>query len=194
MAEPLPKVRPLPLLARMQARHAHRIDCQRLQYHALLLAGGIVALAGTILLSPRPRLVWNASPSAPIGLYAVVPAQAIARGTMVIAWPPRSARELAARRRYLPRGVPLVKRVAAVEGDYVCARGLHVTVNGRHAAIRQTHDGAGRTLPQWQGCYRLGSGALFLLMTNRADSFDGRYFGISCSPDIVGRAIPLWLL
>jgi type IV secretory pathway protease TraF len=46
---------------------------------------------------------------------------------MVIAWPPDVARDLASRRRYLPRNVPLVKPVAAIAGDRVCARAAAVS-------------------------------------------------------------------
>jgi type IV secretory pathway protease TraF len=40
---------------------------------ALALAGPAIAslFVATALLSPRPRLMWNASASAPIGLYAI---------------------------------------------------------------------------------------------------------------------------
>lgn len=193
MAEPPPKVRPLPLFAWEQDQRAHHARRCRLRRRGVLLAFGIAALAGTIALSPRPRLLWNASASAPVGLYAIGPVRAPERGDMVIAWPPAWVRDLAARRRYLPRGVPLVKRVAAVAGDRVCASDTRLTINGQLAANRRRSDGVGRPLPHWQGCYRLTPGQLLLLMTRRADSFDGRYFGVSQVGDLVGTATPLWL-
>lgn len=64
--------------------------------------GSLVAPSGTVLLRydmwglaaarrrlwpPAPRLVWNATASAPIGLYGVLPGVAPARGEMVIACP-----------------------------------------------------------------------------------------------------------
>ena len=56
---------------------------------------------------------------------------------MVIAWAPAEARRLGAERHYLPSNVPLVKRVAAVAGDRVCAAGEAVFVNGRLATLRR---------------------------------------------------------
>ncbi|QPI74382.1 conjugative transfer signal peptidase TraF [Sphingobium sp. Cam5-1] len=159
----------------------------------VLLGIGMAALGLTIAQPPLPRLVWNASASAPIGLYAVSPGTAPGRGDMVIAWPPAAARQLAAHRRYLPANVPLVKRVVAVAGDTICGTDRTVTVNGRPVALRRAADAAGRPLPAWQGCIRLAPGMVFLLMAETPDSFDGRYFGPTSARDVIGRAIPLWL-
>ncbi len=193
MAEPAPQDRPLPLFAWQDARRAGRARRRRLRRRAGLLALGLAPLALTIVAPPLPRLVWNASASAPIGFYAVSPGAPLAPGDMVIAWPPAAARDLAARRHYLPRNVPLVKRVAGVAGDRICARNSLVTVNGRPAAMRRAADAAGRPLPGWLGCVRLAPGMVFLLMAETPDSFDGRYFGPTLGQDVIGKASPLWL-
>lgn len=153
-----------------------------------VLAG---ALAVTIALPPRPWLVWNVSASAPLGLYTVGGRTGLARGDMVVAWVPQPWRRLAAERRYIPINVPLVKRVAAVPGDEVCAADGQIFVNGRWTAWRRPHDGQHRPMPGWQGCTTLRDGTLLLLMEDR-DSFDGRYFGPTDAADIVGRATLLW--
>ncbi|MCW0198850.1 S26 family signal peptidase [Sphingopyxis sp.] len=165
---------------------------KRLWGWSLALGGLASALATTLLVEPRPRLVWNASASAPVGLYAVGDGAALARGDMVIARVPDEFRMLAARRHYLPGNVPLVKRVAAVPGDEVCTAGARVTVNGHLVARRLDRDGAGRPMPWWSGCVALGPGEYFLLMADSAASFDGRYFGITGAGDIVGKARLLW--
>lgn len=197
MAEPPPKTRPLPLFAWEKQQRAQRKRMARVRRkwlrRTVLLGLSIAALGLTIAQPPLPRLVWNASASAPIGLYAVSPGTAPRRGDMVIAWPPASARQLAASRRYLPANVPLVKRVVAVAGDTICGADRTVTVNGRLVALRRAADAAGRPLPAWHGCIRLAPGMVFLLMTGTPDSFDGRYFGPTSARDVIGRAIPLWL-
>lgn len=159
---------------------------------AIGCVGLILALGATWATAPRPRLVWNASASAPIGLYAVGDATGLARGDMVIVRLPGEFRMFAARRHYLPANVPLVKRVAAVPGDKVCAVGTRVFVNGQLVASRLSRDGAGRVMPRWTGCVWLADGRYFLLMAESEASFDGRYFGISEASDIVGRARLLW--
>ncbi|MES2046617.1 MAG: S26 family signal peptidase [Pseudomonadota bacterium] len=185
--------RDLPLFAWGNALRAARARRTRLRRRAVLLGAGIGCLGLTIALPPLPRLVWNASASAPIGLYSVSPGAVLKRGDMVIAWPPAEARHLAASRRYLPSNVPLVKRVAGIAGDTICAVDRVVTVNGRPVAIRRAADAVGRPLPAWQECIRLGPGMVFLLMAETPDSFDGRYFGATLAQDVIGKATPLWL-
>jgi len=160
----------------------------------LLGCGGIgVALIGAgLVVHPRPRLIWNASVSAPAGLYRVTPGATIAVGDMVIAKVPARFRALAAARHYIPANVPLVKRVAAGVGDQICALGRDLYRNGIWLADRRTVDGARRPMPAWQGCVRLRQGQYFLLMAASPLSFDGRYFGISDRRDIIGKADLLW--
>ncbi|MBY8823205.1 S26 family signal peptidase [Sphingomonas colocasiae] len=153
---------------------------------------GIAALGGTIAWPPAPRLVWNASASAPVGLYLVRPGGAIAVGDMVLAWPPEGIRAIAAARGYLPLNVPLVKRVAAGPGDTICAAGRRILLEGRAIAIRRARDARGRVLPRWTGCRTLRAGDHLLLMTGHPGSFDGRYFGVSRAADIIGPARLLW--
>ena len=150
------------------------------------------ALGATLLRDPVPLLVWNMSASAPVGLYAIRPGAALRRGDYALAWAPAAARELAARRRYLPRNVPLVKRVAALPGDQICAQGDAIRVGGRAAARRRASDAQGRALPAWQGCRTLGAGEMLLLMPH-PDSFDGRYFGATQRDQLIGKAVPLWV-
>ncbi|WP_199555267.1 S26 family signal peptidase [Sandaracinobacteroides hominis] len=187
------KARPLPVcdhvLSPVSQPEARRANW----WPAILMAIGLAGLAVPAASPPTPRLIWNASASAPVGLYAVSPPARLRRGDMAFAFAPPPARELAASRHYLPRNVPLLKRVAAMEGDEICARDLGVSINGRPVAVRRETDRLGRPLPAWQGCVRLGRNDLFLLMTDSPDSFDGRYFGVSERQQIVGRATALWL-
>lgn len=183
----------LPLIAWGEALRVARARRKRLRRRCLGVGIGLLALTATIIVPPRPRLLWNASASAPIGLYAVSPGAWLRRGDMVVAWAPYPARLLAARRHYLPMNVPLLKRVVGVPGDIVCARGETITVGGKWATRRRSHDAIGRTLPWWEGCEGLLSGRYFLLMDDVPASFDGRYFGPLGDDNIVGRARPLWL-
>lgn len=159
-----------------------------------IIGAGITMIGLTIAFPPAPRLVWNASASAPIGLYAVTPGAAIDPGDMVIARVPEALRMMAARRRYIPANVPLVKHVAAAAGDEVCALGGQIFVNGRWLAERRVADAKGRRMPWWNGCVRLRGRQLFLLMSDSPASFDGRYFGVTEGSQVVGKARLLWAL
>jgi conjugative transfer signal peptidase TraF len=152
----------------------------------------IAALMATLLWPPQPLLLWNASASSPIGLYYVGSAAGVRTGDMVIAWPPETARRLGAERHYLPYNVPLVKRVAAVAGDQVCAVGEVVFVNGRPVTLRRAIDPSGRPMPWWTGCEEIAQGDLFLLTPGVPEAFDGRYFGVTRRHQIVGSARLLW--
>jgi type IV secretory pathway protease TraF len=155
---------------------------------AVLCAG----LAGTLLRPRSPLLLWNASPSSPVGLYAIGPPARLRAGDTAIAWPPPEARRLAARRHYLPVNVPLVKPVEATLGARVCAVGDRIFVNGRQVAIRLFRDASGRRLPWWLGCIWLREGDVFLLSPGVPDAYDGRYFGITRASEIIGKARLLW--
>ncbi|WP_326914967.1 S26 family signal peptidase [Sphingopyxis chilensis] len=158
---------------------------------ALSCGALVVAIGVTIASPPRPRLVWNASASAPVGLWRVAPEAPLHRGDMVVAKLADPWRGFAAQRHYLPSNVPLIKRVSAVPGDRVCAAGDIVRINDRIAAIRHQVDRAGRSMPGWRGCHILRRDEVMLLM-DAESSFDGRYFGPTRSGDIIGKATPLW--
>jgi len=153
---------------------------------------GVVMLGLVAAVHPIPRLVWNVSASAPLGLYGVVPHAVFARGDLVLAALPRAARALAAERGYLPSGVPVVKHVAALAGDSVCSRGMIITINGRPVTERLAADMHGRALPGWRGCQTLRPGQVFLLNAAVPDSFDGRYFGPVERSAIIGKLVAIW--
>lgn len=159
----------------------------------LLAAGAALCAVGlTLVFPPAPRLVWNASPSARLGLYLVEPGGRVTAGETVIARLPAPWRGFAAGRRYLPERVPLVKRIAADPGDEVCALGPRLFVNGEPVVHRLRRDGKARLLPWWEGCRRLRGSEYFLLMAGHPKSFDGRYFGVTRASDIIGPARLIW--
>jgi conjugative transfer signal peptidase TraF len=151
-----------------------------------------LALGATLLWPPRPLLLWNSSASSPVGLYALSPSGRPHVGDTVIAWAPRGARLTASVRHYLPERVPLVKRVAAVSGDRVCAVRGAILVDGKVAARRRRRDPMGRRMPWWSGCVTLGRGELFLLSSNVPAAFDGRYFGVTRPTEVIGKARLVW--
>ncbi len=158
---------------------------------SILAAAAFSGLYGLVArFAPEPRLLWNASGSAPIGLYRIHPGGAVQRGDLVAVRPPPELAQLLAERHALPPGLPLLKRLAATAGAIVCRRGDIVTIGGKRAAIARAHDSHGRALPAWRGCRTLKAGDLFLL-NPAADSFDSRYFGPIPMRGLIGRATPI---
>jgi conjugative transfer signal peptidase TraF len=151
----------------------------------------ILALVSLALPEDRP-LVWNITHSVPTGLYLIGDAKALAVGDRVAIEPPADLRRLLAERRYLPVGVPLIKRVGARPGQRICRYGQDLTIDGQLAAPLRSHDRAGRPLPSWNGCLVLGKDEVFLLNPAQPDSFDSRYFGPLSVGSVTGEAHPLW--
>ncbi|PKP99711.1 MAG: conjugal transfer protein [Alphaproteobacteria bacterium HGW-Alphaproteobacteria-13] len=145
------------------------------------------------ILAPPPLLIWNASASAPIGLYRIHPDRDPPAGALVAVTPPERWSRWMAGRGYLPEGVPLLKAVAAKAGQRVCRNGDAVSVDARPVASARARDSQGRPLPVWQGCRTLKRGEIFLLNPSAPDSLDGRYFGPLPISTVIGRATPLHL-
>lgn len=154
------------------------------------LMGALLIWAPVDLATPT-LLVWNASASAPIGLYLVDPLAAPRVGDRVVVDPPPPMATLMAARGYLPQGVPLIKTVAALPPSRVCRDGLAVSVNDRVLAFARRADRRGRSLPAWTGCRTLAPGEVFLLTADVPESLDGRYFGPTAIASIRGVAHPL---
>jgi len=157
---------------------------------ASAFAAAFVAIA---VGDPVPRVIWNASASAPIGLYRIHPDSDPPTGALVAIAPPERLAHWLSARGYLPEGVPLLKHVAAKAGQRVCRVGVVVSVDDRRVAIARARDGRGRSLPVWQGCRTLRPGELLLLNPAHPDSLDGRYFGPLPASAVIGCATPLWL-
>ena len=144
------------------------------------------------LFHPAPKLLWNASASVPIGLYAVHRAGALHVGELLVITPPEPLASFLGHRRYLPKGVPLLKRVVALPGQTVCRIQRTIFVDGAAIGDALGRDHLGRPLPVWQGCRLIATGQVFLMNRQSPDSLDGRYFGPLPTTTIVGRADPLW--
>ena len=160
---------------------------------SFVLAGVVAAATLATLTVPVSRYaVWNATASVPTGLYAILGKQSLHVGERVAILPPPALRRLLAERGYLPTGVPLLKRIAAVSGQRICRFGHGVTINGKYVGAARARDRLGRPLPTWSGCRTLRSGELFVMNPAAPDSFDGRYFGVLRMTDVIGCATPVW--
>jgi len=144
------------------------------------------------LISVRQRIFFNPSSSAPRGWYWLAGSPSYRLGSFAIAYLPTSAAALADGRNYIPRTIPVLKRLAAVPGDRVCEFGGNVRINGRSVADAATQDGRGRELRPWRGCRILRAGQYFLLNQDIPQSFDSRYFGPINDSLLLGTAVPLW--
>jgi len=155
---------------------------------AIILAS-VLAGIGLTVFRPHDLILYNPSDSIPKGFY-VRDGSELARGSVVTIRSIHAAPDYAAKRKFTDAGDRFLKRIAAMEGDTVCAEGSTVSVNGKPVAERAHVDAAGDPLPSWTGCVTLDAGHVFLL-GDHPGSFDGRYWGISKRADLTGPWRPL---
>lgn len=162
------------------------------------LAIGVAMLAGVWLVTEvgrprlRPLLIWNVSGSVPMGLYLVRPVRQWVTNEIVVVLPHGVLAGWLADEGYLPRGVPMLKRILALPGQAVCRREHVILIDEVEVGIAQESDRQGRPLPDWRGCRIIGGDELFLMNRQSDSSLDGRYFGPTATSDVIGRAIPVW--
>ena len=155
------------------------------------LAATIVLLS-TIGTKPARYYIWNASESVPIGLYRLRPISRLFVTELVAVKPPEPLATFLANGRYLPRGIPMLKRVLALPGQTICRDQLTIIVDNLEMGEARERDSRSRPLPIWQGCRVVAHGEVFLMNWQSADSLDGRYFGVLPTSAIIGKAEPLW--
>ena len=152
-----------------------------------------ISLLGVIsVVTFAPRLIWNASASAPIGLYAIEPDRSPDITDLVAIRAPEPLDSFLVERGYIGRGVPLMKRIAALPGQRVCRNELAITVDAVPMGDALARDRLGRPLPVWQGCRVVTEGELFLMNWRVRDSLDSRYFGSLPASSVIGRATPVY--
>jgi conjugative transfer signal peptidase TraF len=114
------------------------------------------------------------------------------RTDLVLVRLPARVQAFAAQRGYLPDGVPLLKRIAALPPQRVCLLGRVVFIDGHAVATALAHDSQHRSVRTWSGCRALAAGEVFLLSDSHPASFDSRYWGPVNVSSVIGSARPLW--
>jgi conjugative transfer signal peptidase TraF len=144
----------------------------------------------------------NLSPSVPRGVWKVMKQpEEPQRGGYVIV--PNDAKDesknpgyrLAVERGYLVNPMPMLKRIVAVEGDFVSydRQENAVTVNGGYILMTEilSQDTEGRPMPSAFFPVWLKERQAWLSSEN-IRGYDSRYFG-PVSSDILRRATPVWI-
>lgn len=166
------------------------MSARRFTLVAMLAGAALAALP--IVSGHAPRFIWNASASVPIGLYSLGPVGVLNVGDLVAVLPPGDLAIFLDTRGYLPRGVPLIKRVLALSGTKVCRHAATIIAYDHAYGEAQARDRFDRDLPSWQGCRTLAEGEVFLMNWDAPDSLDGRYFGPLPLSSITARVTPVW--
>jgi conjugative transfer signal peptidase TraF len=146
------------------------------------------AVVGAVV--PAPVLLYNPSPSLPIGYYLRASAPP-ARGRIIAFHVPAPGRAYAtAHIPYVVRGA-IIKPVVAAAGDRVCT-GDQLKINDHIVASIAKLDRQGRPLPQWRDCRVLRRDEYFVFSNRIPNSFDSRYYGPVAQSDVISTFRPLW--
>ena len=136
----------------------------------------------------QPELLYNPSPSAPIGWYRLIQTDTYSVGDLVAAYLPEEAETLASERGYLPLGLPIIKTIAAIEGDRYCIRESRLEIDGNLNVTMHPLDSQGRAMPVMpERCEVIEDGYVLLISERINRSFDSRYFGQIPVDSILGR-------
>ena len=156
---------------------------------SLVIAVLGLALLASAQLADRDCVIYNHTPSAPVGFYLRV-ADRPHLGAFVTVNAAAVAPQQARLRHYTDPRDRFIKRVAAVGGDQVCARDGSIFINGAIAAVRLDQRRVDLPLPEWHGCIRLAADQFFLL-GDTPQSFDSRYWGPVNSSTVEGVWRPI---
>ncbi len=128
----------------------------------------------------------------PRGFYLVAPVKKITRYDIVEFVPPKAILDFARDLHWIPDSGLIIKYVFAIPGDDVCVRDGAIWINGKKIGKVYRFYAFEKLLPQTKICGKLRDDQYLLLSIKRERSFDGRYFGLISSRDILGRAVLIY--
>lgn len=164
------------------------------KFRVLLIAlGFILFLSGAIFILKQMgiQLLYQSTQSMPTGLYLQYPANNYELKDNVVFYPNLKMESLILKRGWLNIKEPLLKRIIAVNGNYVCIKDHMLWVNNKKIAPILAHDRKGKTLPYISFCRNLVKNEFWVLGVSSPYSFDSRYFGVVMKSQIKGKALYL---
>lgn len=154
----------------------------------LALLGAGLCLIAVGAFEKQPLLIYNPSPSAPIGWYKVTHTEDYKSGDLVAANIPEWAAGFAHSRGYLPQDLPVIKTIIGAPGTKFCIRDGSLIVSGLAPFVIYSTDSQGRAMPvQPEECRSLNADEFLLGSVSYERSFDSRYFGSVRRGDLIGR-------
>jgi type IV secretory pathway protease TraF len=168
-----------------------------LRRHPILSAGltltAVLAVASTFFADRQ--VVINTSPSVQPGIYLRSNATPTVGAIVDFEIPAAAQPYIQARSGNRGDNWYILKPIIAGPEDQVDTLGDWLVVNGkRMATMPPREDSAGRPLPIWRACRRLGTDEFFVFSSRIPNSFDSRCYGpIKLSMiSAVRRAILIW--
>ena len=129
--------------------------------------------------------------SMPEGYYLTYSTQDITRDDNVLFKPNERIQQFIVDHGWLPKGVPLLKRIVGIPGDKLCIKQQKVSINNKTIAIITDKDSKGNLLPVFQFCGVIARNQYFVQGIANDHSFDSRYYGLILGNQIISKAIKL---
>jgi len=153
----------------------------------------LLALTVSIIKSAGFHMTYSATKSMPRGLYLIAPTKKIARYDIVELIPPPIALDFIKKNHWAPQSGSIIKYVFAIPNDHVCIHHQAIWINNKKIGRVYKFYAPNKLLPQTKICGKLKANQYLLLSTESERSFDGRYFGLVSSQEILGHAIPVFI-
>jgi len=117
------------------------------------LMGCLIFLLFMVLITLNtkgPLLIYNATNSLPIGLYLVDKEEIYEIDDIILIKPEKQVKKLIENRNLLPKDGYLMKPIAALSGDFVCAKKNQLWINNMHFGSIKKTDKNGQLLSVFQ--------------------------------------------
>ena len=94
-------------------------------------------------------------------------------------------------REWLPKNIPLLKKIVGVAGDFLCIKQQNVYINKKWIGKVYTTDGKGNALPIFSFCGKIPKDNYFMQGIANPHSFDSRYYGLIDQSQIMSKVVKL---
>lgn len=163
------------------------------QYKPLFM-GILLVLFVAITSNLYPNLIiFNGTHSLPTGFYFNEKRDHFEVGDLSILSIPSSAISYLMDNEILDKEDVLLKYILGKEGDYFCTKNGKFTINEELIGPIFSEDSRGNPLPKLNICGALPKGFVVVGNSDKANSFDSRYFGAVPVSLLIGVAHPLYL-
>ena len=135
--------------------------------------------------------VHQLTPSMPEGWYFTYPVSSYYRGDNVVFSPDKQTENYILARKWLPKDIPLLKKIVGIPGDFLCIKQQNVYINGELLGKVYEMDDKGNALPVFSFCGKIAKDEYFMQGVANAHSFDSRYYGLVNKAQIMSKAVKL---
>lgn len=135
--------------------------------------------------------IQQLTPSMPEGWYFTYPVSDYHKGDNVVFIPNEQTQDYILAREWLPKDIPLLKKIVGVPGDFLCTKAQNVYINEQWIGKVYQTDGKGNALPIFSFCGKIPKDNYFMQGVANPHSFDSRYYGLVNKSQIMSKAVKL---